>query len=208
MRTESKWRGRNCRVLELPESVLDARRRSLAREAISPSVARSRRARNKREKGTDEGEKKRETKREIDWAREASERFRLFHLFSSFSLSLSAPACFSTPNLHSLTDVPDPAGDEDGRHGWRELGGGRRRRRERGETVSAEKERKGDEEERDRNSERVTLFGKRKTAGIDRFLSLRHALFSGFCPLWAPFLHSRAFSFVARHTPRSRRSTF
>ena len=66
--------------------------------------------------------------------REQRRRFCLFRL-SLFFLSLSL--CFSPESL--LTDVPDPAGDKDARHGWRELG---ERKAEEGRNGNAEERRR------------------------------------------------------------------
>ena len=117
--------------------------------------------------------------------------------FSSFSLC----PCVLPPES-SLTDVPDPAGDKDARHGWLELGEKEEEEERNGNNADGREK----EEEIEILSTSIALFTLLQTKGASTTpLSLRHALASGFCPLWPRFLHTSAFFLVARHLTKQQK---
>ena len=135
------------------------------------------------------------TKRKIDWAR----AYLSVSSFSSFSLC----PCVLPPES-SLTDVPDPAGDKDARHGWLELVEKEEEEEEERNGNNADGREK--EEEIEILSTSIALFTLLQTKGASTTpLSLRHALASGFCPLWPRFLHTSAFFLVARHLTKQQK---
>jgi len=99
--------------------------------------------------GGERGEKK-GWKRDEEKDRLGASVFLSVSSFSSFSLC----PCVLPPEF-SLTDVPDPAGDKDARHGWLELG-----EKEEEEEEEEEEERNGNNADGRKKEEEIEIMSK------------------------------------------------